>query len=171
MARLMARFHKIPAGLTGKLPAIWVATFFGSGLLRPASGTWGSLAALPVGYALHAMAGFGGLVVGAGIAYALGMWASDIWLQHDDNQDPSAIVIDEVAGLWLALAFVPATLAGWAAAFLLFRFFDIVKPWPVSWADTKLKGAEGVMADDILAGCMSALALYLLQRYGLSLGG
>lgn len=167
----MFGLHKLPAGLTGSSPAVWVATFFGAGLLRPASGTWGSLAALPVGFALYAPLGFGGLIVGAAFAYALGIWASDIWLKHDDNQDPSAIVIDEVAGLWIALAFAPATLLGWGAAFLLFRFFDIVKPWPVSWADSKLKGAEGVMADDILAGIMAALALWLLQRYGLLMGG
>ena len=148
-------------------PASLIATFFGSGLLPKAPGTWGSLAALPVGAALL-WAG-GPILLGAGalLIAILGIWASAEHARLIGRDDPGEIVIDEVAGQWLAL--LPASLA-WpdvAAAFLLFRLADIFKPWPASWADRSLHGGLGIMADDLIAGVYAALALYLLKAGGM----
>jgi phosphatidylglycerophosphatase A len=100
-------------------------------------------------------------------AYCLGYWAALRWTASDDTDtDPSAIVIDEVAGMWLVMAFVPPTLAALAAAFFLFRLFDVLKPWPASWADKSLKGAHGIMLDDIFAGVWAVLVILAAQIYG-----
>lgn len=158
---------RLPPHLTFFAPAALIASFGGSGLLRPASGTWGSLAALGVGLPLHLVGGPGLLIIAAGLAYLAGVWATRVWIEGSDDKDPSSIVIDEVVGMWLALAAAPLTPLGAAAAFALFRLFDIVKPWPVSWADQKLGGAHGVMFDDVLAGLWAALVLLAARSYGL----
>jgi phosphatidylglycerophosphatase A len=96
-----------------------------------------------------------------------GWWASGAHSRLTGRDDPGEIVIDEVAGQWIAL--LPASLA-WpdiAIAFLLFRATDIVKPWPASWADRTIHGGLGVMADDLIAGVYAALALFLLKTGGL----
>lgn len=173
--------HKLPAHLTLFSPAALIATFFGAGLLKPASGTWGSLAALPPGLLIADAYGAPGLMLGTVLAYGLGHWASAAWIdgapnsadeERNADKDPSPIVIDEVAGMWLTL--VPLTLfgaaltpLGVAAAFALFRLFDITKPWPVSWADKQLNGATGVMLDDILAGIWAAIVLLAARQFGL----
>jgi phosphatidylglycerophosphatase A len=77
-------------------------------------------------------------------------------------EDPGAVVIDEVAGQWLVLAVAPLDVWYFAAAFVLFRVFDIAKPWPVSWADRRIKGGFGVMFDDILAGLYGAAVLLVV---------
>ncbi|BDG73277.1 phosphatidylglycerophosphatase A family protein [Roseomonas fluvialis] len=134
-----------------------VATLGGIGRLKPAPGTWGSLVVLPA-----ALLGPLACVVLA-VAVALAGWAAvRSVLAEGGEQDPGWIVVDEAAGMLLALV---ATPAGWgwlgvAAAFALFRFFDIVKPWPVSWADG-LHGATGVMLDDVIAGAMAGALLLL----------
>ncbi|GAW34929.1 phosphatidylglycerophosphatase A [Roseovarius sp. A-2] len=146
-----------------------IATFFHVGHLRPASGTWGSLAALPCAWALH-VAG-GPLLLGFGViaAFTLGTWATAQETKGKDDHDPSEIVIDEVAGQWLA--FLPVSIGaahagvaltalwpGWITAFLAFRLFDIWKPGPIGWADRR-GDALGVMLDDILAGLAAALCV------------
>jgi phosphatidylglycerophosphatase A len=148
-------------------PAALIATFFGSGLLKPASGTWGSLAALAPGLLIAERFGASGLLIGAAFAYGLGHWASTVWINGTEDKDPSPIVIDEVAGLWLTLTLAPLTPLGAALAFGLFRFFDIVKPWPVRWADKNIGGATGIMLDDILAGIWAALVLLAAREFGL----
>ncbi len=144
-------------------PASLIATFFGSGLLPKAPGTWGSLAALPIGVALL-WAG-GAWLLGAGIVAVTlaGWWASAEHAHLIGHDDPDEIVIDEVAGQWIAL--LPATIAlpDMAIAFLLFRAADIFKPWPASWADRKLHGGLGIMADDLVAGGYAALGLFVLK--------
>ena len=142
------------------LPSSLLATWFGSGLLPWAPGTWGSLAALPFGVALFWLTGPFGLLLASLAVFALGLWAAGAYEQVAAIKDPGAIVIDEVAGQWIAL--IPAALNPWAIvlAFILFRAFDVAKPWPVSWADRHLKGALGIMADDIIAGLYAAAALY-----------
>lgn len=132
-----------------------VATLGGVGRIRPAPGTWGSLVVLPA-----ALLGPLPCLI-LGMAVAIGGWAAvRAVLAEGGEQDPGWIVVDEAAGMLIALAAVPAG-AGWigvAAAFALFRACDILKPWPVSWADG-LPGATGVMLDDVLAGGMAAAAL------------
>lgn len=149
-----------------------IATFFYIGHLRPAPGTWGSLAALPVAYALAILAGPWALVVGIVLAYALGLWATGVETAGKADHDPSEIVIDEVAGQWIALlpvvfgaaardADLLALWPGWVAAFLLFRLFDITKWGPIGWADRK-HGPTGVMLDDVIAGIFAAVGVIAL---------
>lgn len=147
----------------------WIATFFGVGYLRPAPGTWGSLAALPVAALLHVAGGPVLLGLGVIAAFALGWWATARETAGKADPDPSEIVIDEVAGQWLALlpvsigaahagAAMTALWPGWVTAFVLFRLFDIWKPGPIGWADRR-GDALGVMLDDILAGLAAAIGV------------
>jgi phosphatidylglycerophosphatase A len=149
-------------------PAALFVTWFGIGWLPRAPGSWGSLAALPFAWAIEQVGGPGLLAFAALAFFALGSWGSDIALRATQTRDPGWIVIDEVVGQWLTLLAAPASLVGYAAGFLLFRLFDIWKPWPVSWADRKLEGGFGVMADDVLAAIYAALVLlagrYLIER-------
>ncbi|MBV2360678.1 phosphatidylglycerophosphatase A [Thalassococcus sp. CAU 1522] len=146
-----------------------VATFFYSGHLRPAPGTWGSLAALPAAWLVAEWAGFFGLLFIGAILFFLGLWATRKETAGKADHDPSEIVIDEVVGQWIALAPVIyganmmqadllALWPGWIAAFLLFRLFDIWKPGPVGWADS-LGGPLGVMLDDVIAGFFAAVGV------------
>ena len=162
----MPGLHKLPPHLKLWSPAALVATWFHSGLIKPASGTWGSLAALPFGVSTAYYFGFEGLLVIAALGYAIGHWASTKWIAEAEDKDPSAIVIDEAVGIWLALTTAPPTPLGIALAFGLFRLFDILKPWPVGWADKSLSGATGIMLDDVLAGLWAALLLAALGIYG-----
>lgn len=162
----MFSFHQLPDGLRLSHPAALIGTFFGFGLIKPASGTWGSLAALVPGIYIAASYGPLALMTASFIAYMFGHLACVYWLSKaDDDTDPSAIVIDEVAGMWLALSCAPLTPLGIALAFVLFRLFDIVKPWPISLAERKIPGAHGIMLDDILAGVWTALLLVAAQVY------
>ena len=148
-----------------------VATFGGIGHLRPAPGTWGSAAALPVAWLLHLAGGPLALAVGAVVAFVAGVWATRIETV-DGPHDPSEIVIDEVAGQWVALlpvSFGAATAdvsilalwPGWIVAFLGFRALDIAKPGPIGWADRR-NDVWGVMLDDVLAGIGAAVAVIVL---------
>lgn len=164
----MLKRHPIPQGLSFFSPIVLVASFGGSGLLRPASGTWGSLASLPFGVFLLLNTNNLTLFISSIALCLIGVWATHYWLAHDTDKDPSAVVIDEAAGQWLTLSFVPhdmVTPLTVLAAFLLFRFFDIVKPWPVSHADKNIKGAWGVMLDDMIAGIMAGIVLYYGWRF------
>lgn len=142
-----------------KDPAIWLATWFGCGLMRPAPGTWGTLGGLPVGVLIYAAGGWMALAAAVIAVCAAGYWAAGRFEEQTGEHDSGAIVIDEVAGVWIALIPAGLSIPYVVAAFLLFRFFDILKPWPVSWADKKLPGALGVMADDIIAGIFAALMI------------
>lgn len=154
-----------------KLPHI-IATFGFVGHLRPAPGTWGSLAALPVGWLLHTIGGAGLLIVGIVLSFASGWWATALETHGKEDHDPSEIVIDEVAGQWIAI--LPLSLGashvnadilglwpGWICAFVLFRLFDILKPGPIGWADRR-GDALGVMLDDVIAGLFAAIGVALL---------
>jgi phosphatidylglycerophosphatase A len=141
-----------------------LVTWFGSGLSRKAPGTVGSLAALPFAYAIHVYGGNAALMSAAIAAFVVGVWACDVYLTaNPEASDPKEIVIDEVAGQWLVLAFLPPTWQAYAIGCVLFRLFDITKPWPVSLADSQIKGAVGVMLDDILAACYAVLACVLIS--------
>lgn len=150
-------------------PAVLLATWFGSGLLPRAPGTWGSLAALPPAWFIHLSAGWAGLLAGVVIVFVIGIWAANGYMERFGGDDPSPVVIDEVAGQWLTLAAAAwltpygPDLAHYGVAFVMFRLADIFKPWPVSWADRAIKGGLGVMLDDILAGLYAALAVFLIM--------
>jgi phosphatidylglycerophosphatase A len=145
-----------------------LATWFGVGNLPAAPGTFGSLAALPIAWLLAYHGGPLALAVAGVAVFGVGWWASKVYIETTGIDDPGPVVIDEVAGQWLTLlAAAPGVWWHWLAGFVLFRFFDIVKPWPVGWADQRIKGGFGVMFDDILAaiyGFAVLTGLILIER-------
>lgn len=157
-----------------------VATFFYVGLLRPASGTWGSAAAMLLGMVILRYLGLPALVLATVAVTVLGFWACGAELRDRPGDDPGEIVIDEVAGQWITLLFPAAgfflSAAGqgflersggwlpwpaWVVPFLLFRLFDIWKPWLVGRADRR-GDAPGVMIDDLWAGVFAGVATVVL---------
>lgn len=151
----------------GRDPGLWLATWFGCGLSPRAPGTVGTLAALPFGFAIMWYGGTAGLLLAALIVSAAGLWAAGVYERKSGTHDSGAIVIDEVAGMWLTLCAGTLSPLSFVLAFGLFRLFDILKPWPVSWADRELPGAAGVMADDIIAGILAGLCLWGLRYVGI----
>jgi phosphatidylglycerophosphatase A len=143
-------------------PAPVIASWFGVGRLPWAPGTWGSLAALPFAWAIAALFGSRALLLAALALFLLGWWAAGRVVRLSAAKDPGSIVVDEVAGQWLTLVVTPPGVVPYVAGFLLFRVFDIVKPWPARWIDQHVGGGLGVMADDIVAGFFAATALLLL---------
>ncbi|MPY75207.1 MAG: phosphatidylglycerophosphatase A [Alphaproteobacteria bacterium] len=142
-------------------PASLIATGFGIGNVPIASGSWASLAALPVAWLIAATFGSPWLLAAAALALAAGLWASSHYCLAIGEKDPSRVVIDEIAGQWLALApiAIPDPVL-YAIGFFAFRILDIIKPWPAGWCDRELAGAPGVMFDDIAAGLYAALVVY-----------
>jgi len=148
----------------------WTATVGGIGLIPLAPGTWGSAAAIPLAWLIHWAGGFWALAAATLAIFALGLIATRAYL-GPRRDDPGEVVIDEVAGQMIALwplSFMldwqgnPAHLfpyPGWISAFLAFRFFDILKPPPVSWLDRP--GAWGVMLDDVAAGILAGAVVVL----------
>jgi phosphatidylglycerophosphatase A len=151
-------------------PAVLLATWFGTGLLPISPGTWGSLVALPCAWAIRAWWGVTGLTAAIAITFVAGWWAAARVAKGSPIEDPSVVVIDEVAGQWLTLLPTPFNPLSWALAFLLFRVFDIWKPWPVRWADRQVRGGFGIMLDDLLAAVYAAFALLVLMTIGGAFG-
>lgn len=143
-----------------------IALFFGVGLLRPAPGTWGTAAGVLVWIALiqfaHLPASGYLALIAAGLL--LGVWASEKTDQDLGVHDAGCIVIDEVVGVWLVLMMFPQHPITWAASFLVFRFFDIVKFPPTDKIDEKFKGGKGVMADDVVAALWAIVALTIFDK-------
>ena len=142
-------------------PAYWIAVYFGSGLIRPAPGTWGSLAALISGYFLF-QAGIMIFALSIVLVTIVGTITIDTIEKQTGIHDAPEIVIDEVAGMWISLLpffFIEYSLVGFAFAFLFFRLFDIIKPWPIGWLDRHVSGGFGVMVDDIVAGLFAILSI------------
>ena len=100
-----------------------------------------------------------------GVASALAIWIVGRACRATGVGDASQIVLDEVVGQWVTLIAAPKSVVVVALGFLLFRFFDITKPWPVSWADRQLRGGLGVVMDDLFAGVLAAAVLYLSVRF------
>lgn len=101
-----------------------------------------------------------GLWLATAAVFLIGVWASESFTRRTARKDPGIIVIDEVAGQWLALAAAPLDPFYYFAGFVLFRVADITKPWPASWADRKLDDGLGVMLDDIFAGLYAAILVF-----------
>lgn len=148
-------------GLPPLHPAFLLATWFGCGRAAKAPGTWGSLAALPFAWIIQSWGGAMALLAAAAFCFAVGWWAAAVYVRRTGTDDPKEVVIDEVAGQWLVLAAAPLDPALYALGFLLFRIFDIWKPWPVNLADRTVGGGLGVMLDDILAALYGAALLAL----------
>ncbi len=143
-----------------------LATWFGCGKLRPAPGSWGSLGALPFAWMLQSLGGPWLLGAATLAVSLLALWSISDFLCRWPGDDPQEIVIDEVAGQWLVLLFVPPDLLLYAIGFVVFRVLDITKPWPASWADSQLSGTLGVFLDDVLAALYGCLGMFLLVHYG-----
>ena len=143
-------------------PALLWASFFGVGYLKPAPGTWGSVAALVVWWFAIAPLNLEwqlGIIV---VYFLSGWWASSVITRRYHIDDASQIVADEVVGMWLALLLLPHI--WWVAllALLLFRALDIAKPGLIGWLDRELKGGLGVMADDVIAGLAAGGLIWAL---------
>ncbi|MFT5573457.1 MAG: phosphatidylglycerophosphatase A [Cryomorphaceae bacterium] len=148
-------------------PVHFLALGFGSGLIKPAPGTWGTLAAIPVYLALVHLLPFGLLpyllVTAFGFAigvYLCGKTASDVGV-HDHG----AIVWDEIIGFLITMILFVPSWQNMALGFIFFRFFDILKPWPIRLLDRHVHGGFGIMIDDVLAGIFAWIMLYLAQPY------
>ncbi len=147
-----------------------IATWFGSGLLPKAPGTWGSLAAIPFAYIITIYTCAYALIFSFIALFFIGIWVSDKIEKSAQKKDPGFIVIDEVVGQWIAIlplpflySFIdpnsfyyfsaPVTIV----AFFSFRIFDIWKPWPANYADKNFSGGYGIMFDDVIAGMYALL--------------
>jgi phosphatidylglycerophosphatase A len=146
-------------------PAGWLACGFGSGLAPKAQGTCGSLAALLPWLLLRELPWPAYLAVIV-LGFIIGVWACDVAGRAIGVADHRCVVWDEFIGQWIAL--LPALLAPWwavLAGFVLFRIFDVAKPWPISWLDRRFKGGAGVMLDDVVAGVFAAVLLAVLLHF------
>jgi phosphatidylglycerophosphatase A len=145
--------------------ARFIATVAYVGTLKPAPGTWGSAVAMPFGWLIARSFGLVGLAVAIVLVSILGVWAASAYEQASGAHDPAEVVIDEVAGQWIALlpvVYFGGHWLGWLAAFAAFRLFDIWKPGPIGKLDRNFQGGFGTMIDDIAAGACAALLLGLI---------
>ena len=141
-------------------PGVLVASGLGSGFIRPAPGTWGSLAAVVLWWVLLSELPWPVQAAAVAVTFVVGVALAGYLARRYGVHDDPAIVIDEFAGQWLALLAVPPEPLAVACAFGLFRLLDIRKPGPVGWADRR-PGGLGVMLDDLLAGGLAAAVLHL----------
>lgn len=141
-----------------------IATLGPIGTSLPAPGTFGSLVAVISGYFILSQGWFW-LAFATLVALFVGIAAASVYEAHSGKKDASEVIIDEVAGQWSVLLVAPLSFEGFCAAFLLFRFFDILKPFPINKADA-IKGGIGVMADDMVAGFFAGVGLIALMLSG-----
>lgn len=150
--------------------AFMVATFFGSGWCKPAPGTWGSGAALLLwaayGYFAHPSphALVIALLIGTAVSIIFGVPAATIASRESGMEDPRFVVIDEVAGQWIALIGSAVTWQHGLLALFLFRFFDVLKPYPIRKLE-KLPEGWGIVFDDVLAGIYALVVATVLHRW------
>ena len=145
-------------------PAHFIALGFGAGLAPVAPGTFGTLVAIPIALVLDRYAGDAGFALAIVILFVVGAWASGVTGRALGAPDHGSIVIDEVVAFLLVLFFAGVTPLHVALAFLLFRFFDIVKPPPIRQLDAALKNGVGVMLDDLVAAGYALLVFALVAR-------
>src|SRR5210317_430824 len=143
---------------------MFIATGCYSGYLPKAPGTWGSLVGLLIFFLLHTLSLGIYLAVIAGI-FVIGTFAAGEAEKIMDHKDPGLVVIDEIVGMLITMIAVPATPLAMVLGFLLFRIFDILKPFPVNFFDQRFHGGLGIMLDDVMAGIYSLIILQLLVRF------
>jgi len=147
-----------------KDPVVFIALGLGSGLAPKAPGTAGTLLTVPLVYFLQQQSTLIYALVTL-FVLATGSWICGYAAKKLQVHDHSAIVYDEVAGFLITMFLVPAGWPWMFAGFVLFRFFDAVKPWPISWVDKNVHGGFGIMIDDVIAGTVSLAILLLVQQY------
>jgi len=142
----------------------FLAFGFGSGLSRFAPGTIGTVTAVPFALLLKSLPEFVFWLLLAGLFF-LGVRICEISSQALGQHDPGGIVWDEMVAYWMTVAFIPVSWPWWLAAFLLFRFFDILKPWPIRQVERRFGGGLGIMLDDIVAALYVMAILGILSRF------
>jgi phosphatidylglycerophosphatase A len=159
--------------MTTKNKTLWAwtaATFFGAGFGKPGPGTWGSVAATLIWFLVVRAAQLSALQIavvstaGALLALLVGIPAGTIVAGESEREDPGHVVLDEVCGVWIALAACPASWAHALLALLLFRVFDIIKPWPARQLE-RLHGGTGIMLDDVAAGVYALLMFVVIHHW------
>src|SRR5579872_1047037 len=148
-------------------PSVWLSTWFGCGLSPVAPGSVGSLAALPLAALAVWLGGPWILALVAALVLAIGIRATGAYARATGIKDPGEAVIDEVAGQCLTLVVVPLAPLPYLAGFLLFRFFDVAKPFPIRWLERNLPGGWGIMLDDIGAA-IYAMIVYAIGSHWLA---
>ena len=145
-----------------------LCTLFNLGFIKFMPGTFGSLISLPIGYIILKLFGFWIFILIITLLLAISYYAITEYLIAKKSKDPKEIIIDEFIGQFIALIFIPDTILGLLASFLLFRFFDITKLYPINKAE-KIPGAIGVLADDVVAGLMAACIIIIFNIVGINL--
>ncbi len=159
--------------MTTKNKTLWAwtaATFFGAGFGKPGPGTWGSVAATLLWFLAARLAHLSAIQIavlsgaGALLALVVGIAAGTIVERESEREDPGHVVLDEVCGQWIALAASPANWQHALLALLLFRVFDIIKPWPARRLE-RLHGGAGIMLDDVAAGVYALLVFVVIHHW------
>jgi phosphatidylglycerophosphatase A len=145
-------------------PVLFLAFGFGSGLVKKAPGTMGTLAAIPV-YLLAVQFNVWIFALFTLLATIAGVWICDGAAKKLNEHDYGGIVWDEVAGYLITMLFVPFSWPALISGFLLFRLFDIFKPQPIKWVDSHVAGGLGIMLDDVIAALFAGLLLYAMQSW------
>lgn len=137
----------------------FLAFGFGAGLVPRVPGTAGTVVGLLLYLALSSLLPTAAMLALAALGFVVGTWASGATEKSLGAADHGGIVIDEIVAFWLVLVFIPQTPGWFAAAFVLFRFFDILKPWPIRFFDRHIPGGFGIMFDDLLAASYTLIAV------------
>jgi phosphatidylglycerophosphatase A len=146
-------------------PILFLAFGFGSGLAKKAPGTFGTVAAIPV-YWLFAQTGIISYSLLTVFVTVAGVWICGLAADKLGEHDFGGIVWDEIAGFLITMWLVPFSWQAVGLGFILFRIFDIVKPWPIKWIDQKVQGGLGIMLDDVLAAVFASALLLLALNLG-----
>ena len=146
-------------------PTLLLAFGFGSGLVKKAPGTFGTLAAVPIWYMMSNLNLLSYVVI-IYLATIVGIIVCEKASTQLGVHDHGGIVWDEFVGFWIAMCPVSPSIINLLVGFILFRVLDIFKPWPISWFDNNIRGGFGIMIDDIVAGAVTALLMAILRNLG-----
>lgn len=147
-------------------PVHLLAVGFGSGLLYPAPGTWGSALGTILGVALLALFGTKTFLILTALCFVLGCYLCQKTADDMGVHDHGSIVWDEFVGVFIVLAAVPTLSWQWVlTAFVLFRIFDILKPYPIRYFDKKLESGFGIMIDDVLAAIYAVIVVFFIRMW------
>jgi len=160
----MKSTKKIPISYL-KNPLHFISVGFGTGLMPKAPGTFGTIAAIPLYFAMSDLSLLSYLIITV-LVTLVGIYLCAYTSKALGVHDHGGIVIDEIAGYLITMIAVPFDWLWMVVGFLLFRFFDILKPWPISWIDKHVQGGLGIMLDDVLAGvfaliCLQAIIVFI----------
>ncbi len=158
---MMKDKHEHNVKITIKTPMQFLASGFGSGCAPVAPGTFGTLAAIPIWILLSFLSPITYAILVVAI-FVLGCYVSEKASQEMGVHDHGGIVIDEFVGYFITMFLVPLSWVNILLGFILFRIFDVLKPWPIKVLDRQVKGGFGIMIDDVLAGFMALVCMHLL---------